>query len=115
MPLDGSIDYLELPASDIPALQAFYQTAFDWGPFTAYGPDYMAFEAFGREGGFNGERKVVSGGGPLLVIYANDLDAMEAKVKAAGGEIVAHEKFTGGRRFIFRDPCGNELAVWTRE
>jgi len=114
MPLDGTVDYFELPASDIPAMQTFYKTVFDWGAFTAYGPEYTSFEACGRDGGFNGERKVVSGGGLLLVIYSNNLEATEAKIKAAGGEIIAHEKFTGGRRFTFRDPCGNELAVWTR-
>jgi Predicted enzyme related to lactoylglutathione lyase len=115
MPTDGTPQYLELPASDIPATKAFYKAVFDWG-FTDYGPDYCAFEACGRDGGFNAERKVVSAGdtGPLIVLYANDLDAMEAKVKAAGGEIIAHVKFPGGRRFHFRDPSGNALAVWSK-
>jgi len=113
MPHDGSLDYVELPASDIPATKAFYGSVFGWS-FTDYGPDYAAFEAHGRAGGFNAERKVIKTGGTLAVLYANDLDAVEAKVVAAGGEILGRESFTGGRRFTFRDPNGNELGVWTK-
>jgi uncharacterized protein len=111
---DGSLDYIELPATDIPATKRFYGSAFGWA-FTDYGPDYVAFEVDGRSGGFNSERKPIAAGGPLVVLYANDLDAMEAKVKAAGAEIVSRESFEGGRRFHFRDPNGNEIAVWTKK
>jgi hypothetical protein len=79
-----------------------------------YGPDYAAFDSAGRQGGFNAERKVVATGGPLIVLYAADLDGMEASVKAAGAEILSRESFEGGRRFHFRDPNGNEIAVWTK-
>ena len=41
-------------------------------------------------------------------------EAMQAKVEAAGGVIVKPIfAFPGGRRFHFRDPAGNELAVWS--
>ncbi|MEI9931608.1 MAG: hypothetical protein WDM89_13985 [Rhizomicrobium sp.] len=52
--------------------------------------------------------------GPLIVLYAADLDTMESKVRAAGAEILSHETFEGGRRFHFRDPNGNEIGVWTK-
>lgn len=113
MPSDGSLDYIELPGPDIPATKAFYGRVFGW-TFTDYGPDYAAFSAAGRDGGFNAARKVVNQGGPLVVLYAGDLDAMEAKVRAAGGEIIGRESWEGGRRFHFRDPNGNEIAVWTK-
>lgn len=113
MPADGYLDYVELPGSDIPATKAFYGAVFGW-TFTDYGPDYAAFETAGRSGGFNAERKVVATGGPLVVLYAADLDGMEAKVRAAGAEVIGRESFTGGRRFHFRDPNGNEIAVWTK-
>lgn len=113
MPADGYLDYIELPASDIPATKKFYGEAFGWS-FVDYGPDYVAFESAGRQGGFNAERKVVAEGGPLVVLYAADLDAMEAKLRAAGSAILKRESFEGGRRFHFRDPNGNELAVWTK-
>ena len=53
-------------------------------------------------------------GGPLVVLYSDDLDASLAAVEAAGGEVSTPPfGFPGGRRFHFRDPSGNELAVWT--
>ncbi len=113
MPADGFLDYIELPGADIPATKAFYGSIFGW-TFTDYGPDYVAFDSAGRQGGFNAERKVVANGGPLIVLYAADLDAMETKVRAAGAEILSKESFASGRRFHFRDPNGNEIAIWTK-
>lgn len=113
MPLDGTLDYIEFPATDIPATKQFYGKLFRW-TFTDNGPNYVAFVAHGRDHGFNRARKVISAGGALAVLSANDLDAMEERVTAAGGEIVSRESFEGGRRFHFRDPSGNELAVWTK-
>ena len=53
-------------------------------------------------------------GGPLVVLHSRDLEATEAAVRAAGGEIVKPIfDFPGGRRFHFTDPDGYELAVWT--
>ncbi|MDR3526257.1 MAG: hypothetical protein P4L57_03190 [Rhizomicrobium sp.] len=108
MPIDGTLDYIELPGADIPATKLFYKTVFGWR-FTDYGPDYAAFEACGRDGGFNAERKVLAGGGPLIVLYANDLEAMEAKVVAASTSAIltamnwrcgpnAKPKVTGSRQ-----------------
>lgn len=110
---DGSLDYIELPATNISATKRFYGEVFGWS-FTDYGPDYVAFDVAGRTGGFNAGRKPVAAQGPLVVLYANDLDAMEAKVEAAGMSIESRESFEGGRRFHFRDPNGNEIAVWTK-
>lgn len=106
------VDYVELPGTDIPAAKKFYCDVFGW-TFTDYGPDYVAFEAEKIGGGFNAERKVSTQSGPLVIFYTDDLEAVETKVRAAGAEIVKREEFTGGRRFHFVDPCGNELAVWT--
>jgi uncharacterized protein len=114
MPADGSLDYIELPGPDISASKSFYGEIFGWS-FTDYGPDYAAFRSSdGREGGFNAERKVSATGGPLVVLYANDLDAMEEKVRSAGAEILSRHEFPSGRRFHFRDPNGNEIAVWMK-
>ena len=108
MPVDGYLDYIELPAADIGAAKNFYGAMFGW-QFVDYGPGYTEFDSDGRKGGFNPELK-----SPLIVLYASDLDAMEAKLRAAGTEITAHHEFPGGRRFHFRDPVGNEVAVWTK-
>jgi predicted enzyme related to lactoylglutathione lyase len=113
MTIDGALDYIELPATNITETKRFYAQAFGWS-FIDYGPEYVAFEIDGRSGGFNCARKPIAQDGPLVVLYANDLDAMETRVKAAGATIVSRESFEGGRRFHFRDPNGNEIAVWTK-
>ena len=110
----GTFCWVELATSDQAGAKAFYTSLFGW-TFVDYGPDYVAFQTKeGRDGGFNAERKVVKEGGPLVVLYANDLDAMESRVRAADAEIISRESFEGGRRFHFRDPNGNEIAVWTK-
>jgi len=108
---DGRIDYVEFPGGDLIATKRFYQSAFGW-TFTDYGPSYAAFDE-GVDGGFDADA-ADQARAPLVILYANDLEAAEAKVRAAGGEIVRPPyDFPGGRRFHFRDPSGNELAVWT--
>jgi uncharacterized protein len=108
---DGKIDYVEFPARDLGAVQGFYAEAFGWR-FIDYGPTYQAFDE-GLDGGFQSDGGEASTA-PLVILYAQDLEAMEAKVRAAGGEIVRPIfSFPGGRRFHFRDPAGNELAVWS--
>lgn len=109
---DRRIDYVELPATDVATTKRFYEEVFGW-LFTDYGPDYTSFEDGRLTGGLT-KRDTVGQGGALIVIYANDLEAMEARVRGAGGQIVKPIfSFPGGRRFQFTDPSGNELAVWS--
>ena len=106
------IDYIEFPASDIAAVKSFYGRVFGW-TFEDYGPDYTSFQDGRLRGGFTTDA-AAGRGGPLVVIYAADLEAVQGSVKAAGGEIVRETfAFPGGRRFHFADPGGNELAVWS--
>lgn len=111
---DGKIDYVEFPASDVPAVKRFYAQAFDWS-FIDYGPDYAAFDGAAMDGGFNGHEGD-SHPAPLVILYAHDLEAMQVKVEAAGGKVVREiRSFPGGRRFHFADPCGNILGVWSAD
>ena len=110
-----TIDYIELTVTDMAAAQRFYGEVFGWR-FTDYGPDYAGIqspEGPEREvGGFVLGEQVIRGG-PLVVLFSEDLDATVAAVRAAGGDIVTEPfDFPGGRRFHFLDPSGNELAVW---
>lgn len=112
---DHKIDYVEFPAHDFDAVQAFYEKAFDW-KFTDYGESYRAFSDARLDGGFRyGDAKAtVAGGSALVVLYADDLEATRDRVIAAGGKVVVDIfSFPGGRRFQFTDPHGNELGVWS--
>jgi predicted enzyme related to lactoylglutathione lyase len=109
---DGKIDYVEFPGVDLFDVKRFYGQAFGW-EFQDFGPSYVAFEDQGADGGFSSDPadKPVK---PMVVLYANDLEAMLEKVRAAGGVITKGIfSFPGGRRFHFRDPSGNELGVWS--
>jgi predicted enzyme related to lactoylglutathione lyase len=110
---DRRIDYIEFPATDIAKTKDFYSRVFGW-QFEDYGPDYTSFADGRIAGGF--WIAAVNGGGSLVVIYAADLEATLAAVEGAGGTIVKPTfSFPGGRRFHFKDPNGNELAVWSEE
>jgi predicted enzyme related to lactoylglutathione lyase len=55
-------------------------------------------------------------GGPLVILYAEDLADAQRRVEAAGGRIAKPIfDFPGGRRFHFLDPDGYELAVWSKQ
>lgn len=109
---DGKIAYVELPGDNLPGTKLFYSAAFGWR-FVDYGPTYAAFENAGVDGGFQADAEQARPK-PLVVLYAHDLEAMEKRVRDAGAEIVIPIfSFPGGRRFHFRDPSGNELAVFT--
>lgn len=109
---DRRIDYVEFGVTDIDRAKAFYGGAFGW-KLTDWGPEYSSFADGRLNGGFRKEESVATGG-PLVVLYAVDLEAVEADVKANGGTVVKEIfGFPGGRRFHFTDPDGNELAVWS--
>ena len=109
---DKRVDYVEFKVTDLEAAKAFYSSAFGW-KFQDWGPDYASFEDGRLTGGFQLAEEVTRGG-PLVIIYAVDLEAVAAGVRNNGGTIVQEIfSFPGGRRFHFTDPSGNELAVWS--
>jgi predicted enzyme related to lactoylglutathione lyase len=109
---DNHIQYIEFQALDLVEMKQFYSSVFGW-TFTDYGDDYTAFENSGVSGGFAKVDKV-SQGGPLVVLYHQNLDLARDNVIKGGGLISMDIfSFPGGRRFHFTDPSDNELAVWS--
>ena len=109
------INYVEFPAKDIEKAKAFFTAAFNWS-FTDYGPEYTAFENEGLDGGFFKSDNVVSAdsGSALIVFFSDALEQTQTKIEDNGGEISQNIfDFPGGRRFHFKDPNGNEYAVWS--
>jgi hypothetical protein len=89
---DQRIDYVEFSVSDIALARNFYGSAFDWS-FKDYGPSYCEFSDGRLTGGFalggtdtpEGRKE---GGGPLVILYADDLAQTQRRVEEAGGKIV---------------------------
>ncbi len=111
---DRRIDYVEFRVRDIEKTKAFYGAVFGWR-FTDYGPAYCEFRDGRLTGGFTTEG-APSPGGPLIVLYGDDLPALSEAFGMAGGTISKSIfDFPGGQRFHFVDPNGYELAVWTKK
>lgn len=109
---DSCINYIEFNVTNIEHAKAFYGEAFGW-TFTDYGPEYCEFNDGQMKGGF-AKADEANVGGPLVVLYGDDLEALLKKVESAGGIITkAVFEFPGGKRFEFKDPEGYVLAVWT--
>ena len=77
MRVDGKLDYLEMAAGDTAEAKRFYGEAFGW-TFQDYGPAYAAFSE-GLDGGFTPDAMTPK---PLPILYAHDLEALQAKVEA---------------------------------
>ena len=107
---ENKITYLELPCRDVAALKTFYGSLFNW-QFQDWGEDYAAFSEAGLDGGFNADSSHKPSA-PLPVLQTTAIEAMEGRIRSAGGTITRPLfAFPGGRRFHFTDPAGNELAV----
>jgi predicted enzyme related to lactoylglutathione lyase len=113
---DQRIDYVEFSVADIARSRGFYGGAFGWS-FKDYGPSYCEFQDGRLTGGFalaGGDASRKGGGGPLVILYADDLAKTQGRIEEAGGAITKPiYSFPGGRRFHFADPDGYELAVWS--
>lgn len=114
-----TIDYVELPVTDLAAAREFYGAAFGW-QFTAYGDAYAGIRTTAEDGADEAgglalaQSGDVTRGGPFVLLYSADLDATLGAVTGAGGTVVSGPyAFPGGRRFHFLDPSGNELGVWS--
>lgn len=113
---DQRIDYVEFTVDDIARSRDFYGKAFGWS-FKAYGPSYCEFNDGRLTGGFalaGDGGSAGRAGGPLVILYADDLSETQRRIEEAGGSIVKPIfSFPGGRRFHFADPDGYQLAVWS--
>lgn len=108
----NSIDYVEFSGKNsdsITQIKNFYSDAFGW-KFNEWGASYIDTDSSGIACGFD----ATSIRAPLAVIYSDNLENSYAIIKDLGG-IITREilSFPGGRRLHFRDPAGNELAVWS--
>jgi uncharacterized protein len=110
---DRQIDNIEFRVGDIGRATEFYARAFGW-TFTDYGPTYCEFSDGRLTAGLTTAGSATPGGA-LVILYADDLEATQARLENLGAKIIKPIfAFPGGRRFHFLDPDGYELAVWTK-
>jgi predicted enzyme related to lactoylglutathione lyase len=111
----NTINYLEFPVKDIEKTKLFFGQVFGW-EFIDYGPEYICFTNAGITGGFylSDQSFNLESGCVLVVLYSQVLEESLEIVTHHGGIISkAIFTFSGGRRFHFKDPSGNEFAVWS--
>lgn len=109
----GSQHVVEFPTASADRSARFFSEAFAW-PGTNYGPDYVDIGALGIPLGFQAD-VTQAPPGPLVVIEVSDLDDGRDRVERAGAVVTVEPfDFPGGRRLHFREPGGNELAIWVR-
>lgn len=115
LPRPNCIDHIEFRASsaeDLRRARDFHTSVFGWN-YRMWGGEYCDTSDSGISSGINGSPEDTTTA-PLPVIYTDDLAAAVDRVKNAGGTVTREVfSFPGGRRFHFRDPAGNDLAVWS--
>ena len=72
---------------------------------------YVALYRHPEQAGRPVDSYTTTGGLNHIGVLVEDLDAVEAKVKAAGLEPHSHADYEPGRRFYFRDHDGTEWEV----
>lgn len=110
----AQLAYVELPVADSEASAVFFEKAFGW-QLMRFGPSYAGTIGATADIGLQGD-PAEAPAAPLPGIRVGDLEAALAAVEAAGGAVTrAIFAFPGGRRFEFREPGGNVIAVFADE
>ncbi len=114
----GKPTWIDLASPDLDASKQFYNRIFGWEAQEVGGPEMGNYTFFTLGG------KLVGGGASIMMdgqhpawttyIAVADADATAAKIKKAGGEVVAGPMDIpgSGRMAIFRDPSGAYIALW---
>ncbi|MGJ0395554.1 MAG: VOC family protein [Methylocystis sp.] len=113
-PRANRIDFIEFPSEPKTLSRAkdFFRDVFGW-TYQDWGPAFAHTKSSGVASGLsaNAEHKTKR---PLAVIFAINLEETRDRILQAGGRITKETfYFPGGKRFHFKDPAGNELAVWS--
>ena len=80
------INFVELPAKNLPAAKEFYESVFGW-TLTDFGPSYSCTMTGNVDLGLQGDLHEAPRA-PLPVVMVDNLEAAQAAVERAGGKIV---------------------------
>lgn len=113
--------HFEMPFDDAERANKFYAAVFGWQSSKWEGPEEYYLqqtgadaEPYGIGGALIARAAALNGGGTLVVIGVDDLDAYVAKVAAAGCEIVTPRTSIPGVGWFanFRDTEGNVVGMF---
>lgn len=119
------VSWFEIPADDVKRASEFYGKVFGWstppmGDDATFALTVKAddngnpSEVGGINGGFH-KRQGASDAGPVINIYADDIDAKLKAVEAAGGKIIQPRTEVGEYGLsmaLFSDTEGNVMGVY---
>jgi predicted enzyme related to lactoylglutathione lyase len=112
----ATICHIEIPAPDLEKAKAFYKQIFGWKVEDSPLGRYCMFTAGDLGGGFDPDLPVADAG-VRLVLKVKDIPATMREIVAAGGRAIrGKQEIGGGFGFwaLFRDPNGNQLAIWSK-
>jgi predicted enzyme related to lactoylglutathione lyase len=114
----GTPIWVDLGSSDLDASKAFYTALLGWDAFTIPDPAAGGYTMFLKDG----KQVAALGGlqnpeGPSAwstYIGTSDADATAARVREAGGQVIAppFEVLGAGRMGVFQDPTGAFVSIW---
>ena len=113
--------HFELPFDDAERANRFYADVFGWKSEQFGDQEYYLQqtggddEPYGIGGALTERSSTVNGGGTLIVIEVDDLDAYVEKVASAGCEIITPRTEIPGIGWFanFRDTEGNVVGMFT--
>jgi predicted enzyme related to lactoylglutathione lyase len=108
----GKVCHLAIPAQDVDASAAFYESVFGWSIHRGGGP--VTFDdAVDEVSGHFDPRLEPSDAGLVVYVMVDDLEDALARLRAAGAEFVDPPVVDPGELTArFRDPGGNLLGIY---
>ena len=111
-----NVVHIEIPAADPIKAGKFYEQLFGWKIETDTNMNYTMWEpGQAPGGGFSPLDETTKPGNVLIHVDSTDIDADLKKAETLGGKIVrAKTEIPGiGWWGVFKDPTGNNIAVFT--
>ena len=113
----SKIVHFEIPVDDPPRAIAFYRDALGWD-ISGYGDEQYWLVRAGAPDEAGADGALIARGdlhrSPVLVAGVGDIDAVLARVRAAGGEVVSDRAAVPGVGWAayVRDPEGNVVGLF---
>ena len=111
-----NVVHVEIPAQDVRAAGKFYEELFGWKLSHAAEFDYTMWEdGSGYGGGFTKVGDDTPVGQVMVYIDSDDIEADLKRVEQLGGSVVLPKTEIPGTGWyaVFKDPTGNQLALYT--